>query len=185
MEMQRTELSEHLQEVLAESQRRVQVINYVLAVLLIITLVWAFYAAWRSSRQEKIESISLVPDSVKVIGPSLLCPGDTMTIAYKLDIEGVGVIIADDSVEYANRTVKFSQSLREIINQSGRRSYELAWKIPPKPEMAGNDNAEWMPGLYLRYISIAASNIYVSRYTDPVRFRVPFTIREDCERIGG
>jgi hypothetical protein len=178
--MQQTELSGQFQDFLRQSERRVQYINYILAVLLVIVLVWAVYAAWRSSLQEKIESITLVEGSVAVDGATSLCPGDTLTVRYSLDVEGVGVIIADDSVEYANRTVKFSESRRDIISQSGRRGYEVAWTIPDRPEVSIGEFDEWVPGLYVRHITVAASNIYVSRYTDPVRFWIPFAIKGDC-----
>lgn len=181
--MQQSELSNRFQYVVERSEKRVQAINYVLAVLLIVVLGWALYAAWLTSKQEKITSIDLVEGSVKVLGPTSLCPGDTTTIAYTLDIEGVGVIITDDSVEYANRTVKFSQSLREIVDRAGKRRYELPWTIPPHPDMAADGVDQWMPGLHLRHVAIAASNIYVSRYTDPVRFTIPLVIKEGCPLV--
>jgi len=178
--MQQTELSDQLQSVLHKSERRVEAINYVLAFLLVVTLVWALYAAWRSGQQEKISAINLVPDSVRVMGFSALCPGETLNVRYALDITGEGVIITDDSVERGNETVKFSQSRREIIDHSGRRTYEDSWTIPPQPDMPVEDNAAWIPGQYIRKISVAASNSYVSRYTDPASFSVPFTIRANC-----
>lgn len=179
--MHQTELSDKFQHVVERSDKRVQIINQVLMVLLIIVLAWAFYAAWLSSRQEKISSIDLVKGSVKALGPTSLCPGDTLAVRYALKIDGVGVVIADDSVKYADHTVKFSDSRRDIIDQSETRTYEDYWQIPAHPEMAINGEMEWIPGTYVRFISIAASNIYVSRYTDPVRFEVPFVIKSNCQ----
>jgi hypothetical protein len=178
--MHQTELSGQFQRVLEQSARRVQLINYVLAALLLVVIVWAMYAGWRNSQQEKIESITLVPGSVRVDGPTALCPGDTFAVTYALEIDGVGVLITDDSLKYANHTVKFSTSRREIIDQSGTRTYEDSWVIPAKPDMTINGKEEWVPGLYVRFVSIAASNIYVSRYTDPVWFQTQFMIKEGC-----
>lgn len=180
MQTQQTELSSHLHEVLRRSERRVQIINYVLAALLVITLVWVFYAAWRTSQQERIDSLTLVPDSVKIIGPTAVCPGDTFTVSYTLDIKGTGVIVADDSVRYDNRTVKFSTMQRDIIDQSTQRTYIDVWRIPPRPMAPVSGDVKWTPGMYTRFISIAASNAYVNRYTDPVWFQVPLLLREDC-----
>lgn len=179
--MQQTELSENLQDILKRSEQRVQYINYVLAFLLVITLAWAMYAAWRVGQQEKIESIALVPGSVKVLGSTSLCPGDVMTIRYMLDIVGTGIIITDDTVQYANRTVKFSDALRDYIPGGTRRTYEARWVIPEHPEMTANGEGTWTPGLHIRYITVAASNAYISRYTDPASFKVELFIREDCE----
>lgn len=177
-----TEMSDQFRQVVERGQRRMQVINYILAVLLIIVLVWAFYASWRQSLQEKISSIDLVPGSVRVVGPTDLCPGDTLTIRYALKIVGVGVVISDDSVKYGDRTVKFSNSRRDIIDQTETRNYEDKWTIPEQPDMEIDGHPGWMPGTYVRYISIAASNIYVSRYTDPVRFTTQFTVKPDCPK---
>jgi hypothetical protein len=179
--MQQPELSDHLQGILERSERRVQYINYVLALLLVVTLAWAMYAAWRSGQQEKIESIALVPSSMKVLGPTALCPGDTMTIRYTLDIKGTGIIITDDTVQYANRTVKFSEALRDYIPGDMKRTYESAWTIPEHPAMTANGNDAWHPGLYMRYITVAASNAYISRYTEPASFKVEFLMRPPSE----
>lgn len=180
IQMQQTELSKQFQAVVQASEKRIALINYVMAVLLVFTLGWALLDAWRTTVQEKIESIRLIPDSVQVIGPTALCPGDTLTIRYSLEIDGTGVVITDDSVKLADRTVKFSDARREIIDQAETRVYEDSWKIPPRPAMAINGESRWLEGSYVRYISVAASNNYVSRYTDPVRFQTNFRIREDC-----
>ena len=180
--MQRTELSEHFQQVLYQSDRKAQRINYVLAFLLAATLIWAGYAEWRKAQQEKIESITLVDNSVEVLGPTSLCPGDAMTTRYSLDIDGTGIILVDDIVQHNNQTVIFSQSRRDYIPASSKRTYEDSWTIPKRPEMSANGNPDWVPGLYVRYITVAASNAYVSRYTDPASFSIQFIIREDCPK---
>lgn len=181
--MQQTELSDRFQYVVERSEKRVQAINYILAALLIIVLLWALYAAWLTSKQEKITTINLVEGSQKVLGPTSLCPGDNMTIHFALNIQGTGVVVIDDSVEYANIPVKFSEAKRDYIPTSVKRTYELAWTIPPVPEMTANGRNDWAPGLYIRYITIAASNAYVSRYTEPASFRIPFTIKKDCPPV--
>lgn len=180
--MERTELSQQFQQVLHQSDRNAQRINYVLAFLLVVTLVWAGFAEWRKAQQEKIESITLVADSVKTLGPTSLCPGDTMTVRFSLEIDGTGVIIIDDTVQHSTQTVKFSDATRDYVPDSSKRTYELPWPIPERPEMSANGNAEWVPGLYVRYVTVAASNAYVSRYTDPASFSVQLIIREDCPK---
>lgn len=181
--MQQTELSDRFQYVVERSEKRVQAINYILAALLIIVLLWALYAAWLTSKQEKITAISLVAGSQKVMGPTSLCPGDNMTVHFALDIQGTGVVVIDDSVEYANIPVKFSEAKRDYIPATVKRTYELQWTIPPMPEMTANGRASWASGLYVRYITVAASNAYVSRYTEPASFRIPFVIKESCPAL--
>jgi hypothetical protein len=178
--MQQIELSEQLQQVLQRSERRVQVINYVLAALLAIVLGWALYASWRNAQQAKIESLTLVEDSVRVLSPAALCPGDTLAIHFALDVRGTGTVILDDFVQYQDHTVKFSRGWRDWFGDSGRRIYEDRWVIPSRPEMPVDESGEWIAGDYVRTISVAASNAYVSRYTEPVSFPVGFTIREGC-----
>lgn len=179
--MQQVELSDQLQTVLQHTERRVQVINYILAFLLTVVLVWGVYLAWLNSQQPKIESLTLVPGSVRLVSPTALCPGDTLKVAYALDVDGSGVIVSDDTVTKDNHTVKFSVSRREFIDHTLRNIYEDEWTIPDKPEMAINDRLVWVPGKYVRYISIAASNAYISRYTAPALVEVPFTIRSGCK----
>lgn len=181
--MQQTELSNRFQYVVERSEKRVQAINYILAFLLIVVIVWALYAAWLSSKQEKITALTLVPGSVKVVSPTALCPGDTLRIAYALDVDGVGVIVTDDSVKSESRTVKFSQSRREYVDHTTRNIYEDTWTIPPAPEMEISGRQVWVPGNYTRFISIAASNAYVSRYTEPASFGISFTIKKDCPPV--
>lgn len=178
--MQQTELSEQLQQVLRRSERRVQVINYVLAVLLAIVLGWALYASWRNAQQAKIESITLVEDSVRVLSPTALCPGDTLAIHFALDVRGTGTVIVDDFVQHKDHTVKFSRGWRDWFQDSSRRIYEDRWVIPSRPEMPVDESGEWIAGDYTRVISVAASNAYVSRYVTPATFGVDFDIRSDC-----
>ncbi len=180
--MQQIEMSEQFKQVVQKSDQKAQRINQLLAVLMVITLIWAGYSEWRKSQQEKIEAIELVENSVKVLGPTALCPGDTMTIRYSLAIEGIGIIITDDTVQHGTQTVKFSSAIRDYIPTSSKRTYELTWKIPDHPEMSANGSDEWVPGLYIRYITVAASNAYVSRYTDPASFAVQLMIPEDCPK---
>lgn len=180
MVTQQTELSSHLSEILRKSERRVQIINYVLAGLLLTILIWAFFAAWRNNQQERIDSITLVPGSVKIVSPIALCPGDVFVVSYTLDIVGTGVVVEDDSVRLGNRTVQFSTMRRDVIEASTQRTYEYARPIPVRPSSAINGELRWIPGQYTHFISIAAFNSYVNRYTDPVSFQVNFLLREDC-----
>jgi len=54
------------------------------------------------------------------------------------------------------------------------------WTIPARPDMAIDGQREWVAGTYTRVISVAASNIYISRYVPPATFPVAFRIGEHC-----
>lgn len=188
--MQQAELLEMLQPILQPAAQRKRATDYAAAVLLIIVLaVWGSNS-WRNGLVPKIESLALVPDSVVIIGPAdsvalsgrlEFCPGDPFTVRYQLAFEGEGTIYADDTAHYRNQTVKFSTLWRDYA-KPGTRIYENLWVIPPQPDTAIDGERQWVAGIYVRTISVAASNIYISRYVPPATFEVPFRIAEedDC-----
>lgn len=183
-----TEMVELFAPLLKQGAQRRKVTDYAAVVLLAIVLVAWGYSIWRSNQVPKIESITIIPNSVVVIGPAggvnasgklEFCPGDTMTVQFEIAIEGEGTIYADDAVHHRNHTVKYSDLWRDIVT-SGTRSYQDPWTIPAQPEMMIDGGRAWVAGEYTRVLSIAASNIYVSRYVPPATFRVPFTMGEGC-----
>lgn len=186
--MQQTEILELFGPMLRQSTQRRRVTDYAAVLLLVIALGWWGYITWLNRQVPKIVSIELVPNSIMVIGPSNrvmtdgrleFCPGDTMTVRYQITIDGNGVIFADDAAHHQNHTVKFSSTWRDIVDP-GTRMYDNDWTIPPQPDMAIDGARAWLPGQYMRVISVAASNIYISRYVPPATFEVPFYISEDC-----
>lgn len=188
--MQQTELLELLGPILQPTKQRRRITDYAALVLLIIVGMWWGYSAWRNSQVPKIESLALVPNSVVVIGPAgsvgnsgdmEFCPGDTMTVRYQVAIKGEGVIYADDAAHRDNVTVKFSTLWRDYA-KPGVRPYDNEWVIPLRPDMAIDGRREWVSGHYTRVISVAASNIYISRYVPPATFEVPLTIKKGCRQ---
>lgn len=187
---QQTEILEIFGPILERGTQRRRITDYAALILLLIVLVAWGYSTWQNNQVPKITSISLVPDSIVVIGPQdsvsasgamEFCPGDVMTVRYQLAIEGEGVIYADDTAHFGNQTVKFSTLWRDYAKPS-MRSYENPWVIPPQPDMPVDGKREWIAGEYQRTISVAASNIYISRYVRPATFAVLFRIGEHCAR---
>lgn len=186
--MQRTEVAELFGPILQKNAQRRRTTDYAAVLLLIVVAIWWGHSAWLTSQVPKIESLTLVPGSIAVLGPAdrvaaggnlVFCPGDTMTVRYRLIVDGSGVIYADDAAHYADRTVKFSTLWRDIVTK-GERSYENEWLIPARPDMAIDGERTWRAGEYTRTISVAASNIYISRYVTPAELQVRFRIAEDC-----
>lgn len=190
--MQQAEVLELFGPILRQTAGRRRITDYAAVVLLLIVLALWGYSAWQNSYVPKITSITLVEGSIVVIGPEesvnergvmAFCPGDTMIVQFELQFQGEGTIYADDAAHYQNHTVKFSDLWRDIV-ETGTRTYQDPWMIPPRPDMAidGAQGAprEWVAGSYTRVISVAASNIYISRYVPPATFEVPFRIAEDC-----
>lgn len=179
---------ELLGPILQPSAQRRRITDYsALALLIIVLVAWGF-SSWRNGQVPKIESLALVPGSIVIIGPAEsiaangdmeFCPGDIFTVRYQIAIEGEGVIYADDAAHFHNQTVKFSSLWRDIVETS-TRTYDNPWQIPARPEMAIDSQREWIPGDYVRSISVSASNIYISRYVLPATFEIPFTIAANC-----
>lgn len=186
--MQQAEIIELFRPILQQSAQRRRITDYAAAALFVLVVGLIVYSGWRNGQVPKIESVALVPNSIVMIGPAdgvnengrlEFCPGDLFTVRYALAIEGDGVIYADDAAHFQNQTVKFSALWRDIVETS-TRMYENAWLIPARPDMAIDGERAWVAGQYTRVISVAASNIYISRYVPPVTFEVPFRIGEDC-----
>ena len=175
------ELSGQLERISRENDRRTHAINSILAILLAIILIWAAWAAWRNARQPKIEAITIVTDSVRVLSASDLCPGESLQIGYSVEIDGLGIVIFDDSIQHRDYAVKFSNPRRVIVQGPVTFSMEYEWTIPPRPDMMIDDKHKWAPGNYERFIAIGASNSYISRYVQPAILKIPFEIRSDCD----
>ena len=190
--MQQAEIVDLFRPILQQSAQRRRITDYAgVALLIIFVAAWG-WSIWRNNQVPQITSIALVPNSVMIIGPAdsvnqsgdmEFCPGDMMTVRYALAIEGEGVIYADDSVDYQDNTVKFSSVWRAYAKE-GIRTYENPWQIPARPEMSIDGRREWMAGEYVRIISIAPSNIYISRYVPAETFEIRFTMKDldkdDC-----
>lgn len=186
--LQQAEIFELFKPILKQNTRQRRMTDYAVGLVLLLLLGWGAYSSWRSGQVPQIESLALVPGSVRVIGPAErvavgggieFCPGDTMTAQYELVIDGEGTIYADDAAHHNNNTVKFSDLWRDIVTP-GTRTYQDAWLIPAQPDMAIDGQRRWVGGYYVRVFSIAASNVYVSRYVPPATFEVPFKIAEGC-----
>jgi uncharacterized Zn-binding protein involved in type VI secretion len=168
----------------ARSERLIRRGNYAAVILLGILVAWASVNFYRSSQQEKIESLALAADSIRAIGSNHLCPGDVLTTQFEVDIEGVGVVTLDDTIVHpagGYQIVKYSEPQQNIISRSGRWTFSSVWTVPSRPAVPVDGVYTWKPGEYDMILSLSASNSYISRYTEPVTLTRRFFINADCE----
>ena len=188
--MEQTEIFEMFAPVLKASSSRRRITDIVAVILLLVISGFIVNGLIRNAAVPKIESLTIVPNSVITIGPAenvsssgglAFCPGDLMTVRYQITIDGAGAIYADDVVHHQNSTVKFSTVWRDVV-EAGTRTYDNEWLIPARPDVTFDGKREWVAGTYQRVISVAASNIYISRYVPPATFDVDFEMAEpkDC-----
>lgn len=117
--------------------------------------------------------------NVHVVGPSALCPGEKLTIAYNLHADGTGKLVEDATVwvESPPKTVIYSATRPLLVDGLLEQEQTIAWPVPVTyVNPADLEEAPLPPGEYKRIFSISSA-------TDEDVFaldRVLFTIRDDC-----
>lgn len=114
------------------------------------------------------------------IGPTALCPGETLHYDLGLMVNRGGVFDLDVAVWRVTppATVVFSSSRRMVFD--GPAEYRLAreWTVPAFYSSPLDGSPEhWAAGNYERRHAIST----VSRSTEPSIVTIPFSIRGDCE----
>lgn len=160
-------------------ERRGQAINLILAGLLLFVIAWGLWATWRDRHLPKIDSIAI--EGVHVVGSTALCPGDSLTILYQVSIEGMGVVMWDDSVMRTNQPAQFSEPKRFIVEGPVTLDLRDVWRVPQYPDDTTSSLLAWLPGGgYTRYIAVSAPATFTSRFTPPALLKVGFSIRANC-----
>lgn len=114
-----------------------------------------------------------------VVGPSALCPGEILTIAFHLEADGTGKLVEDATVwvEVPPKTAIYSESRTLLVDGLLEQEQEIAWRVPETYINPSNlEESPLPPGPYKRIFSIGSE-------TDRGVFaldRVTFEIREDC-----
>jgi hypothetical protein len=117
---------------------------------------------------------------VAVIGSNALCPGEKLTISFKLYADGTGKLVEDATVwvEVPPKTAIYSETRPLLVDGLLEQEQIIAWEVPQTfVDPATLEEAPLPAGPYRRIFSISSA-------TDEGVFaldRVLFEIREDCE----
>lgn len=109
-----------------------------------------------------------------------LCPGETLTYSYGVEISEPGVYVFDASVWDMNqrRVVLFGNELRLVAASPQKTRLVRHWVLPEQYYDTLTDTwAAWSPGRYERHIAVTAAG----RDTLPSMAAIPFVVRADCE----
>ena len=124
-----------------------------------------------------LEPFAYISD-LHAIGPTALCPGDSLRFATSINADGPVVYEIDASIWDSENDLILvtADSVRAVLPEDLQRTYEASWTIPQgMPDGAGGTKA-WRPGEYKRVVAIST----VSRNSKPTIATLPFSIKEDC-----
>lgn len=117
--------------------------------------------------------------NVRAIGPTALCPGDTLRFSYEITGNEQGVLDVDHAIwrRTPPQTVVFSTARRVIliepINYQRADAFRLATDMVDPLSL---QPIVWTEGEYEHRIAISTP----SRNTTPAIVSLPFEIRSDC-----
>lgn len=149
-----------------------------LAILVIIVGTWILLFLLNLFGKE-IKNIEI--SNVRIVGPSALCPGEKLTIAFNLHADGTGKLVEDGTIwiEVPPKTVIYSETKPLLVDGLLEQEQTIAWLVP-ETYINPADLAELpLPaGEYKRIFAISSA-------TDEDVFaldRVTFSIKEnkDC-----
>jgi len=147
-----------------------------LIILIIIVGTWLL-GLFFSIFGKEIKRIDI--DDVRIVGPSALCPGENLTIAFKLEADGTGKLVEDATVwvEVPPKTVIYSSSKPMLVDGLLEQEQTIAWEVPETYiDSATLEESPLPPGPYRRIF-------WISSETDEGVFaldRVLFSIRDNC-----
>lgn len=156
--------------------------NYTLWLLIVILAIIVGTYIWgivRAIRTPTIRDVQI--SNVRVEGPTALCPGELLTIAYDLRADGTGKLVEDAAIwiEVPPKTVIYSITRPFLVDGLVDQRETIAWEIP-KTYINPADLKETPlpPGPYRRIFSVGSP-------TDDDDFaldRVDFSVKEekDC-----
>lgn len=166
------------QDVAQQFLRRGQLIQYILAFLLLVLLVWALVNWWSTRDEPAIRDLEIT--TVEVVSPTSLCPSDTLMVKISVHIEGEGNIELDTTVQQETpaKTVIFSNPLRFSVIGPIDQEYYVPWRVPERYRNFETGTMEPIdPGSYFRIITLSAQGY---RYTFSDLETIKFSIKEDC-----
>lgn len=134
---------------------------------------------WVASGPERPGHALMQFARAEAVGPTALCPGDTLRYDLALHVAGPGVFDLDVSVWRVTppSTVLFSQTRRMVFDGPAEYTLGREWVIPEVYSSPVDGSPErWAAGQYTRRHAI----VTVSRSTEPSIVSIPFSIRQDC-----
>lgn len=171
------------QDVAQQFLRRGQLIQYILAFLLLVLLVWALVNWWVTKDEPAIRDVNIT--KMEVISSTAVCPGDNLMVKLSVHIEGEGNIELDTTVQRTSpaKTILFSSPLRFSVIGPIDQEYYVPWRVPERYRNFETGSMESIPpGPYIRIITLSAQGY---RYTFSDLETVDFTIKEDCNNEPG
>lgn len=150
----------------------------IVALFLFVVIAPLIFGYWLRQQYPVVASISI--ENIQVIGPTALCAGDKLTIAFDFHTQGSGVLIRDNTVRRVEppKTIIFSNSRSWILEGPTDEHVIEGWHVPHSyndPEL--DESIPIRPGEYVRNIAIRSAG----RDDVTAIESVPFTIKEDCE----
>jgi hypothetical protein len=114
----------------------------------------------------------------RVLGPDVLCPGDTLTYQFRMAGAGSGVLDLDGSTWHQGTPLaSFGGTTRVVITGPFDKIITDSWIVPPLAHnLAGAGPQPWQPGQYQRNIAVSTT----SRSSSPTIRTVNFSIGENC-----
>lgn len=166
------------QDVAQQFLRRGQLIQYVLASLLAVILIWALINWYLTRDEPAIQSIDIT--AITLVSPAVVCPGEMVMINLRVHIEGEGKVERDVTIQSISpaKTIIFSEPLRFSVIGPIDQEYLIPWRVPERYLNFETGQTEIIPpGDYFRIITLSAQGYrYMISDTDSIQF----TIRGDC-----
>lgn len=159
-------------------ERRAQVNQWVILVVLGFFL-WQYgVAQWRIAKAIKIESITV--SNQRLLTAPEVCPGDRVSVAFDVDVQGFGIVIWDASTQSQKQPATLTEAKRVPVDGPVTMHLMDEWDVPLLSDIPLDGQRQWQPGQYERLITVSASTSYVSRFVEPQKFTIPFTIKAKC-----
>lgn len=152
-------------------------VQWSLLIILVIIIGTWLLGLYFSIFGKEIRRIEI--SDARVVGPSALCPGEKLIIAFNLQADGTGKLVEDATVwvEVPPKTVIYSVTKPLLVDGLLEQEQEIAWQVPATYINPSNLEESPLPaGPYRRIFAISSA-------TDEDVFaldRVLFSIREDC-----
>lgn len=143
-----------------------------------IILAWLLITQYRFFNLRSGQTVFVLSEA-QVLGPTDLCPGDSLNFSVDVEVLEQGIYQLSMSTWKTSppTTVVFSEGLDMVIADSREFPIAIEWVVTDMyiSPYTGKPT-EWEAGEYSRDVAVSA----VDRNTTPSIVAIPFTIRSDC-----
>lgn len=155
--------------------------NYTLWLLVIILAIIVGTYIWGIVRAIQTPTIRDVEISnARIVGPTALCPGDLLVIAYDLKADGTGKLVEDATVwtQFPPKTVIYSITRPLLVDGLVDQQEVIAWEVPESYINPADLTEIPLPhGNYRRIFAVGSPNDDDDFDLD----RVDFSVKEDSD----